>query len=200
MEDGDNLFVRDAEVTHGDGGVWVVEAFAEDFESNSIFGALDISESFAEGVCAVVSLEVYCSAPFFDFGVDGHDGERSSGGFSWFEKVIIIFEVWGVQIGSESLVDGFVDDEDVWFSSFWFFDLDLVSGFCIFELCGFEFEEVASSDAVIDAEGEEEEVTGVVCEQFFDWVDVVEVCDGLNGDGGTVFGVVWVWHERLLEN
>lgn len=67
-------------------------------------------------------------------------------------------------------------------------------------LCGFEFEEVASSDAVIDAEGEEEEVTGVVCEQFFDWVDVVEVCDGLNGDGGTVFGVVWVRHERLLEN
>ena len=59
-------------------------------------------------------------------------------------------------------MDFFIDGEDIDLFSFGFFDLDGVAGFEVFYVRDFEFEQVAGSDSVVDAKGEEEQVTRFV--------------------------------------
>ena len=55
LEDGINLLVGDSEIPHRDGRWRVVESATKDFKSYTEFCSLDVSESFSEGMSAIVA-------------------------------------------------------------------------------------------------------------------------------------------------
>ena len=97
-------------------------------------------------------------------------------------------------------MDLFVDGQDVDFVGFGLPDLDGVSGFEVFYVRDFEFEEIAGSDSVVDAEGEEKEITGFVRQEGFDGVDVLGVLDGVDEYFGPWFRMIGIFHVRLHES
>ena len=137
----------------------MIEPFAEDFEAHSILCPLDVSKCFSQGVCSIISLEIDAPCPSLDHAVDGLDGQWLVLSSSGFEEVIGGLEVFTGKIGGQSFVDGFVDHEDIGFACFGFFDGDGVAHSFVGEVLDFELEDVTSSDAVVDAEGEKQEVS-----------------------------------------
>lgn len=88
--------------------------------------------------------------------------------------------VRSLQVTSESLVNFPVDIEGIDFSGFGFPDLDGLAGFGEMDIGDFEFEQISRSDAIIDAEGKEEQITGLGGKELFNGLDVFKLADGLN--------------------
>lgn len=93
-------------------------------------------------------------------------------------------------------MDGFVDHEDIGFAGFGFFDGDGVTGLFAKQVFDFEAQQIACAYAVVDAEGEEQEVSRFCGEELFDACDVVGVSDGFDGDFRAFGRVVRVGHGK----
>ena len=76
MKDFNDLGIGNSEVSHGDGGVGVIEPLTKDFKAHSIVRPLDVAECFSKGMGSIVAREIDGPGPRLDHSVDGLDGER----------------------------------------------------------------------------------------------------------------------------
>ena len=84
-----------------------------------------------------------------------------------------------LQMPSEGLVDLPVYIKGVGLSGLGFSDLDGLSRFGIFDVGDFEFKQIASSDSVVDAKREKQQITGPPGKQLFDGLNMGQFSDWL---------------------
>lgn len=77
LKDFNDLGIGDSEVSHGDGGVGVIEPLTEHFKTHSIVCPLDVAKGFSKGMGTIVAREIDGPRPRLDHAVDGLDGQRA---------------------------------------------------------------------------------------------------------------------------
>ena len=75
---------------------------------------------------------------------------------------------------SEGLVDLPVYIKGIGFSGLGFSDLDGLSRLGVFDVGDFEFKQIASSDSVVDAKCEKQQITGLRDKQFFNGLNTCQ--------------------------
>lgn len=191
--------VTDAKVSHGDNRGAMIESFAQHLKAHSIVSSLDIAKGFSEGMGTIVSRQIDGPGPSLDHSVDGLDTQGLVLSGSRFEKIMLRLAILTCQECGQGFVDGLIDHEHICFAGFWFFDADGVTGLFSCEVFDFELEEVACSDAVVDAKGEQEQVSGPWGQEVLDGGDVAGVSDGLDSDLAALWGMIRFFHVWLLE-
>jgi len=138
----------------------VIEPLTEKLIAHPVMHSLDVAESLAQSMGAVVAPEVDLPAPVFDHPVGVADGK---GGISFlaFEKEVFRFGQGLGQIRLQGFVRGLVDDQDVCLAGFLLPDPYGVSWFYTLHVPDFKLQKIAYSEPVVYAHGEEEVVPGV---------------------------------------
>ena len=79
-------------------------------------------------------------------------------------------------------MDGLVDHEDIGFASFRFCDGDGVANLFAKQVLDSELEQVACSDAIVDAQGEKQKISRLRCQQLLDAGNVIKASDRFDGN------------------
>ena len=173
----------------------MVEPTTENFKTYAELCSLDITESFSQGMTTKVPRQIDRFTPRLDHTVDDHCG-KGLVSLLRFEKVVIVIRILGDEEVTQGFVDLLVDGQDIDFFGLGLFDLDGVSGFEVFDIGDFEFEQVASSDSVVDTKGKKKQVSGFFRQQGFDGLDVFCVLDRVDEDFGTWFRMIRIFHGK----
>lgn len=93
-------------------------------------------------------------------------------------------------------MDFLVDGEDVGLLGFGLFDLDGITWFKVFDIRHLELEKVASTDSVVDAESEQQQITGFFRQIYFYRLDILGALDGMDENFGARLRMVGIFHGQ----
>ncbi len=108
-------------------------------------------------MCSIISGQIDGSGPTLDHPIHALDGERLVCAVSGLEQVLVRLHIAAGKKDGKSLVDGFVDHQDVDLPGLGLFDADGVSNPFPGYVLDLEAQDVSGSDTVVDTQGEQQQ-------------------------------------------